>query len=788
MPTPKRRLVQTLLPTLIVALSIANFPPAIYSQQIERIQTQDGPTEVIRTNTELVQTEVMVFDSKGRFVDGLRPEQFELVLGGTKQSVSFFERITAGSQAEAEQLAAARRNPAKTNNPVISANKNGPSNTTAVGGTDVGRVLFFFLDDLHTSPASLARARKALLRFVDEQMNPNDQVAIVSSSGQIGFLQQLTDNPAMLHAAINRLNNKEVKEGYPGKTQISEYMASQIEDYKNKQLLAYLMEVTKTEQQMGPGTRHGDHRPAASYSSLPFIENRVNQINTQSRLATMGTLDALRGLMLSSATLPGRKVVVFLSDGFLVSERKSGVLEALEGVTEAAKRSGVIVYTMDLRGTSFGMGSTVDVTSSNVAEFSARKIGMAGEIAATQEPLKRIAEETGGRAILNSNAISAGISQAISETSDYYLLAWRPDSEEQRQAKLRLQVMVKDRPELRVRLRNNVYQSPARMVSTANKNNNGNEVKEVKDATGPSPLVPASTSSGFSSPLPAEAQLLQTLGSLYPKKQLPVALAVGYLNASDGGLTLKLSMQIDREALDFAAESKPQQEIDVLGVAVDDRGQLVSFKHVLTVPREAAGQDPKIVWHQQLRVNPGLYQVRVALRERSSGRTGSAMQWVELPEDAAERFGLSSLFLGERRADDAVAASGSASPASTTAAPQPVSAGPQPMSAGPQPISVDVDHKFARGSALRFQTYVYNAARGDKGPDVSIEAQVLRNRQPVMRIAPAIVPLTNDATRLPYWSEIALKDLPPGHYVLLLTATDHVANSTALQRVNFVVE
>lgn len=57
-----------------------------------------------------------------------------------------------------------------------------------------------------------------------------------------------------------------------------------------------------------------------------------------------------------------------------------------------------------------------------------------------------------------------------------------------------------------------------------------------------------------------------------------------------------------------------------------------------------------------------------------------------------------------------------------------------------------------------------------------------------MAVAPNNVPLTNDPARLPYWSEIALKDLPPGHYVLLLTATDHLANRTATQRVNFVVE
>jgi VWFA-related protein len=736
MPTCKRRLVQILLFILL-----ANSAPAIHSQQTDRSQTQDRPTDVIRTNIELVQTEVMVFDRQGHFVDGLKPEQFQLTLGGTKQPVSFFERVTAGSQAEAAQLAAARGN---------SATKREPSRTETLAADDRGRVLFFFLDDLHTSPASLSRARKALLRFVDEQMNPNDQVAIVSGSGQVGFLQQLTDNPAVLHAAIGRLNNRQVKEGYPGKTQISEYMATQIEDYKNKQLLAYLMDAVKVEQQMGPGTRHGDHKAAASYSSLPFIENRINQINAQARITTVDTLASLKGLMLSSAALPGRKVAFFLSDGFLVSERKSGVLEALEAVTEAAKRSGVVVYTMDLRGTSFNMGSGIDVSNNEYADFSGRRAGLAfGEIAATQEPLKRIAEETGGRAILNSNAIGEGILQGIRETSDYYLLAWRPDSQDQREGKLRLQVTIKDHPELRVRLRNNVYKATPLAVAELKK------VEEFnKKATNP--------------PVPVEDQLVHTLGSLYPEKALPLSLSVGYVNTSDAGRLLKLSMQIDRQALDLDPQTKTQKaEVDVIGVAVDDRGQLASFKQLVTVPGEGEETAATVTWHQQLAVKPGLYQVRVAVRERSSGRTGSAMQWIELPETAPPGFSLSSLFLAERKSDVVAGANGAA---------------------GPQPITVDVDHRFARYSALRFQIYVYNASQGKDGPAVSIEARVLRNRQQIVSLAPTRVPLTNDIARLPYWSEVALKDLPPGHYVLQLTATDQIANRSASQRINFIVE
>lgn len=751
MPSRRRRLVQTLL--TISVFSLASFAPRIYSQT-DRSQTQERATEVIRINTELVQTEVMVFDRQGHFVEGLRPEQFELTLNGTRQPLSFFERITTGSQAEAAQLAAARSNP---------ATKRELTSTETVPVDDRGRVLFFFLDDLHLSTASLARARKALLGFVDDQMNPRDQVAIVSSSGQIGFLQQLTDNPAVLHAAIARLNNKQVKDGYPGKTQISEFMASQIEDYHNSQLFAYLMESTKMEQQMGAGLRSGDHRLASSYSAAPYLENRVRQISAQGRMTTADTLQALQGLMASSSALPGRKVVFFLSDGLLINERQGGALEALERVTEAAKRSGVVVYTMDLRGTFFNMGSGIDVSNNDLADFTSRQSGLPyAELSATQAPLKLIADETGGRAILNSNSISDGILQGVAETSDYYLLVWRPDSEGQRDGKQRLQVTIKDRPDLRVRLRNNVYRPSPQPIAKTHKNADPKPTVTTQQNT----TQENTTQENKTSP-PVEVDLVHTLGSLYPDKALPVSLSVGYVNASEAGLVLKVSMQLDRQALDLDPESKNQKaEVDVLGVAVDDRGQVASFKQLLTV-EENSEPERTVVWNQELHVNPGLYQVRVAVRERSSGRTGSAMQWIELPEIATAQFGLSSLFLGERKEDSPVARSGEA---------------PR------QPLTVDVDHRFARGSALRFQTYVYNASRGEQGPEVSVETQVLRNRQPVMRITPSKVPLTSDAARLPYWSEIALKDLAPGHYVLLLTATDKVANRSVSQRINFVVE
>src|ERR1700730_10100341 len=64
--------------------------------------------EVLRIRSDLVQTDVMVFDKQGRFVNGLKQADFELRIDGKPQPVLFFERVTAGSANEEAQLPAAR--------------------------------------------------------------------------------------------------------------------------------------------------------------------------------------------------------------------------------------------------------------------------------------------------------------------------------------------------------------------------------------------------------------------------------------------------------------------------------------------------------------------------------------------------------------------------------------------------------------------------------------------------------------------------------------------------------
>src|SRR5205085_4032680 len=301
-------------------------------------------------------------------------------------------------------------------------------------------------------------------------------------------------------------------------------------------------------------------------------------------------LNVLQSLMRSSAALPGRKLVVFLSDGFLVDPRRSSVLDIMRRVTDEAARAGVVVYTMDVRGTY--SDAAVDAGRNDYPDLSSPRVArnIFQEATATQEPLRILADNTGGRAILNSNSIPDGILQSLKETNDYYLLAWRPDSNEQRSGKAQIKVSVKNHPDLRVRLRRSYYVPPPVAAAAPNKD-------ERSAPAPPSSLTP-------------EAGLLMALGSLYPQRTIPTALSVGYVNTPDQGLALKASMQIERSALNLAESGAKKSELDVIGAAIDDRGVIVTFKQLLTVTPGTSSQNQQqpVVWSQQLKIPPALYQ------------------------------------------------------------------------------------------------------------------------------------------------------------------------------------
>ena len=82
---------------LLTTATCLLFPAIVFSQT--KPEPAPDTQDVIKFDTSLVQTDVMVFDKKGRFVDGLRPEQFQLKIDNSPREISFFEAIRSGGSA-----------------------------------------------------------------------------------------------------------------------------------------------------------------------------------------------------------------------------------------------------------------------------------------------------------------------------------------------------------------------------------------------------------------------------------------------------------------------------------------------------------------------------------------------------------------------------------------------------------------------------------------------------------------------------------------------------------------
>ncbi|HLL71205.1 MAG TPA: VWA domain-containing protein, partial [Pyrinomonadaceae bacterium] len=730
---------------LLLPLCCISLASSARAQQQTPSPTPEPADEIIRVNAELVQTDVIVLDKQGKFVDGLRPEQFELRVNGKPQSISFFERVTAGSTNEDVQLAAARGNTRPTPN-VTPANN--PRVSTSPKPLDRGRVIIFFIDDLHLSAGSLARTRALLLRYIEEQMGQNDQAVVATASNQLGFLQQLSDDKRVLRTAASRLSLREVVVRDFQRPQMTELQALVIEQ-NDPNVLNYFVDATLKE-----NPTFGDPRNAR-VSAESQVRRRASQLVQQTASAAVNTLNSLRSLMRSMAQLPGRKLVYLISDGFPVELRRSEITEGLRRVTDAALRAGVVVYTLDARGLTADMTGMPDVTSDAGPDPAGQlAMGSLNETTARQEPLRIIAADTGGRALLNTNALDDALVKSIKETSVYYLLAWRPEGAEQRGGRFqRLEVNIKDRADVSVLVQRGFYTTPPAEPSRAKDTKRQTDAKEKE--------------------LPAARQnkeLLAALHSLFPKSALPTSLALNYLNLPPRGMILTTTIQVERGATAApagapAGDKTPPEQIEVVGALYDERGELKnSFQRRLNVTPNTPATSPyanRVIVSSNLAVTPGIYQVRIAARDPLSGRTGSAAQWIEIPDLAKGKLSLSSVFIGEQTSTEIVPAKDAPEDA--------------------LPVVISVDGRLARTSRMRFFIYVYNAARAlaANAPDVALQVQVFRDGQPVITspLRKLETEGMTDLTSLPYAAELPLNGLASGRYALQITAIDRVSKT-----------
>ena len=179
----------------------------------------------------------------------------------------------------------------------------------------VRRTIVLVVDDLGLSATSMHWVREALKKFVDEQMQPDDLVAILRTGSSEGALQQFTSDKRLLHAAISK-----IRWNIMGRGSI------------------WLFEpIRPTTKDLINGVVDAQGNVTNSPGNERDKENDKKDTQFRNDVFTKGTLGTLRYIVSGLNPLPGRKRVILFSDGITMNIQ---VEEEMRRLIDYANRAG----------------------------------------------------------------------------------------------------------------------------------------------------------------------------------------------------------------------------------------------------------------------------------------------------------------------------------------------------------------------------------------------------------------------------------------------------------------
>lgn len=675
--------------------------------------TRPADEDVVKITTSLIQIDVTITDSKGRVINDIKPDEIEIYENGKRQKISNFSFVSNAVE-RTEQVE--HRDPSAPAPP-----------PTRLREENVRRTVALVVDDLTLSFESVYFVRRALKRFVDEQMLPGDLVAVIRAGAGVGALQQFTNDKQALYAAIER-----VKWNPSGTGGVSAFAP-----------LQPLVDLgLPVEVQPGDRTEEGMLRE--------FNDNRTNYFVT-------GTLGAVNYVVRGMAELPGRKAVMLFSDGFSLYNIDaagnidvSRIMGSLRALIDQANRASVVIYTLDPRGLQVTGLTAADNTWGRSIEQVQQEIDARGrQFKDTQDGLVFLARETGGFAVINNNDLPAGIRRVIDDQS-YYLVAYAPDDEafdpaRRRFNRLDIKVLRKD---ARVRYRSGFFG-----VGDDERTN-----------------APAQT----------KGNLVHAIMSPFAVIEIPVRLNAFFGVEADQRTFVRSLLHVSAKDITFkdASDGGKTAEFDVLVVGFGDDGvalDSLSKRYTLTLNKARYDEFQKrgFVYDLAFPVKkPGAYQLRIAIKDTASNKIGSATQFVQVPDLSKKRLTLSgvaveniSVDVWNHRIAGGGAKEGDSNPLLDTALRQ-----------------------FKRASILNYGLNIHNARTP---VNLTSQVRLFRDGKQVFVGESKPVPskLTNGAAA--FLGSLSLPtEMEPGEYALQVIITDNNIkgrNRTAAQFIQFEV-
>jgi VWFA-related protein len=531
--------------------------------------TPQGP--VIRVTVDLVQLDAAVTDSKGRHVADLKPGEFQILEDGKRQKITHFSYVQGVTQAAPAQSVNGSRVGAAI------------APTKPLSPEQVHRTIVMIADDLGLSPDDIPNVRKAMKSFVESQMQPGDLVSIMTTSGGMGAMQQLTNDKRQLQASIDRIHY------LPGRTGLSWYAPI---------------------------------RPGPDGALEMDIAKRIGA--ARSPFLTAGTMSVMAHAIQGLSEMPGRKAVALFSDGFP---------PAAGGIVQLANRASVVVYTLDPRGFQSFRGSALDGgIAGGTLRWAREREAVFRE---TQKGLDQLARGTGGIFFHDSNDLAQGLASALDDMGSYYLIGYQPqrtDFDQVRGApqfhKIEVKVL---RSGLEVRSRNGFVgvPDPAATAEATSPKSGKEELRKALFSPFHANGFPVHLSALYSASADKDPKTGRRVSMLRAMLAID-ARSLRFNDTADGGKQLNLEI--------VAAADGPNNEV----VASSDR----TFSPVMTAEEMNQILASGLAYGFEIEIpKPGPYQLRVAAWDANSEQVGSAATFVEIPDYNGAGIALSSVQL-----------------------------------------------------------------------------------------------------------------------------------------------
>jgi VWFA-related protein len=695
--------------TLVAALSVLAPGTPFHAKGQAPATPTPGEQPTFRAGVRLATVDAVVTDAKGHHVTDLTAADFEVVERGRRQAVRQVVYVrTTGPAGPSTPSTGGLRADGAARPPEPAPAAVGRSSLAVPTATN--RVLAIVVDDLSLSFRSVVDTRRVLTTFLERDVAPGDLVAILRASGGAGTLQQFTTDRRLLAAAIGKVQ-------WVGR-------------------LARFARATEARR-----------NPLADEDSL---EDQL-----AADLLVQGTIGALGYAVRGVESLPGRKVVVFVSEGIDMRRPHSTVPRALQQVIDRANRAGVVLYGLSPNGlatmtrsdgSDVAQRRTPNYTNeplppgpvdggrpmAQTATTATADLMQRSFMADRQESLRWLAAQTGGFAIVSQNDTAAGMRRIVDDTRGYYLIGFD------------------------TAMAPGVRPDPADVAITTARR--GLQVRARRGRFGPAnpddgPLE------GPSDPLVAAALSPFSTGAL------DVHLTALFGHDAEGPYVRAL-VAVDPAGLSLAdVDGRREADLTLLAVALDDDGQIVA-QSVEPIPVRLDPEAYERARARGLRYSvrlpvkrPGGYQVRAVIREDRTDRVGTGARFVEVPKVGQGRVALSGVVLADAAAPG-------------------------------RPMALT----FAPGSVVEYSGTVYDG-RSDRAAGFATTATVLRDGKPVYTSPP--VPIAGAPAgagavgAVPFRGQLTLPaDQEPGAYTLQISVEPAVATGQrrpAMQWVDFDV-